>query len=67
MHRRPGADARFTAQLEPALNAAQPGERYQFERNGYFFADPIDSADAKPVFNRIVSLRDTWAKLAKQK
>ncbi|MEM7531094.1 MAG: glutamine--tRNA ligase/YqeY domain fusion protein [Chloroflexota bacterium] len=35
---------------------------YQFERTGYFYADPIDSMPAKPVFNRVVSLRDSWAK-----
>jgi glutaminyl-tRNA synthetase len=55
------------AKLEPALAGAKPGERIQFERNGYFFADPIDSTEGAPVFNRIVPLRDAWAKIAKQK
>ena len=55
------------AKLEPALAGANPGERIQFERNGYFFADPIDSTEGAPVFNRIVPLRDAWAKIAKQK
>ena len=56
----------ITAQLEPSLSTAEPRERYQFERNGYFFVDPIDSAEDKPVFNRIVSLRDTWAKISRK-
>jgi glutaminyl-tRNA synthetase len=47
--------------LEPALGQASPGDRYQFEREGYFVADP-DSAPGRPVFNRTVGLRDTWAK-----
>jgi glutaminyl-tRNA synthetase len=41
------------------------GARYQFERLGYFAADP-DSAPGKPVFNRTVALRDTWAKIEKR-
>ena len=56
----------ITAQVEPALASSNPGDRYQFERNGYFFADPIDSTQGKPVFNRIVSLRDTWSKISKK-
>jgi glutaminyl-tRNA synthetase len=48
--------------LEPELKNAAPGERFQFLRMGYFCADR-DSAAEKPVFNRTVSLRDTWAKL----
>jgi glutaminyl-tRNA synthetase len=48
--------------LEPALAAAPIGEAVQFERLGYFCADP-DSAPGKPVFNRTVGLRDTWAKV----
>lgn len=47
--------------LEPSLATATPGERFQFEREGYFVVDP-DSRPAKPVFNRTVTLRDTWAK-----
>ncbi len=55
------------AKLEPSLAQAQPGARYQFERMGYFFVDPKDSAAGKPVFNRTVTLKDTWAKIeAKQ-
>jgi glutaminyl-tRNA synthetase len=51
--------------LEPALKDAPAGERYQFERLGYFCVDP-DSAPAKPVFNRTVALRDTWARIEKR-
>ncbi|MCX7750045.1 MAG: glutamine--tRNA ligase/YqeY domain fusion protein [Candidatus Bipolaricaulota bacterium] len=47
--------------LEPSLAEAQPGERYQFERKGYFCVDP-DSRPGKPVFNRTATLRDPWAK-----
>ena len=50
------------AVVEPSLAKALPGERYQFERKGFYFVDPVDSAEGKPVFNRIVTLRDTWAK-----
>ena len=50
--------------LEPSLADARPGEKFQFERNGYFCADP-DGAPGKPVFNRTVTLRDTWAKIEK--
>ena len=48
--------------LEPSLAAAKPGDRFQFERQGYFFADPVDSKPGKPVFNRIVTLKDSWTK-----
>ncbi len=51
--------------VEPWLAGAEPGQRYQFERLGYFCVDP-DSTDAKPVFNRTVTLRDTWAKIQKR-
>jgi len=49
--------------LEPSLAQAAPGARVQFERLGYFCVDPIDSAPGRPVFNRTVALRDTWAKI----
>jgi len=48
--------------VEPALSTAKVGDRFQFLRHGYFCADP-DSTPGRPVFNRIVSLRDTWQKL----
>jgi len=54
----------ITGCLEPELAKANPGERFQFERTGYFVADAKDSAEGRPVFNRIVSLRDSWAKIA---
>ncbi len=54
-----------TAMAEPALADAQPGERYQFERLGYFCADP-DSQPGKPVFNRTTTLRDSWARISRQ-
>jgi glutaminyl-tRNA synthetase len=50
------------AVIEPALASAQPEERFQFERQGYFCADRKDSTPGKPVFNRTVTLRDSWAK-----
>ncbi|HEY6346896.1 MAG TPA: glutamine--tRNA ligase/YqeY domain fusion protein [Bryobacteraceae bacterium] len=51
--------------LEPSLRGTSPGSRYQFERLGYFCADP-DSKDGAPVFNRTVALRDTWARIEKK-
>jgi glutaminyl-tRNA synthetase len=53
--------------LEPCLADAQPGSLVQFERLGYFCVDLKDSTVNKPVFNRTVTLRDTWAKLQKKK
>ncbi len=52
--------------LEPSLAELSVGERVQFERLGYFTPDPKDSTSEKPVFNRIVGLRDSWAKIAKK-
>ncbi|HKI49007.1 MAG TPA: glutamine--tRNA ligase/YqeY domain fusion protein [Desulfobacteria bacterium] len=54
-----------SCQVEPGLKDAAPGSRVQFERLGYFCVDPVDSTPGNPVFNRIVSLRDTWAKIEK--
>lgn len=51
-----------TAKLEPSLARAQAHERFQFERLGYFALDPVDSKPGKPVFNRTITLRDSWAK-----
>ncbi len=48
---------------EPAVAEAVPGTRFQFLRKGYFFYDPLSAGDDKPVFNRIVSLKDSWARL----
>lgn len=49
--------------LEPSLINAKASEHYQFERVGYFNVDPLDSREGSPVFNRTVTLRDTWAKI----
>ena len=49
--------------LEPGLAQAAPGSIYQFERQGYFVVDNTDSKPGAPVFNRAVSLRDTWARI----
>jgi len=48
--------------VEPSVCGAEPGHRYQFERQGYFCIDP-DSSPTRPVFNRTVPLRDAWAKI----
>ncbi len=55
-----------SAKLEPSLATAAIGSRYQFERLGYFCVDP-DSKAGKPVFNRTMALKDTWAKLEKKR
>jgi len=52
-----------TCFVEPGLANAAPESRYQFLRLGYFCLDPVDSRHGRPVFNRIVSLRDTWARV----
>jgi glutaminyl-tRNA synthetase len=51
--------------VEPMLATARPGERFQFERQGYFCVD-LDSRDGAPVFNRTVTLKDSWAKIVKK-
>ncbi len=51
--------------VEPSLAQAEAGRRFQFERQGYFCADTVDSSPGRPVFNRTVTLRDTWAKIQK--
>jgi glutaminyl-tRNA synthetase len=51
-----------TAYGEPALAESGPGERFQFERIGYFCADTRESKPGAPVFNRTVTLKDSWAK-----
>jgi glutaminyl-tRNA synthetase len=52
-----------SCKLEPSLAGAAPGSRYQFERLGYFCADPVDSSQGNLVFNRTVPLRDSWARI----
>ncbi|MDH4107024.1 MAG: glutamine--tRNA ligase/YqeY domain fusion protein [Gammaproteobacteria bacterium] len=54
------------AMLEPALAAVRPGASFQFERLGYFCADSVEHGEDRPVFNRVVTLRDSWAKLEQQ-
>ena len=53
------------ALIEPAVITDRPDERFQFERQGYFYADPIDYSDENPVFNKIVALKDSWGKKKK--
>lgn len=53
----------ITAKVEPSLKTAEGGQRLQFERNGYFCVDTIDSQPGQPVFNRIAPLRDSWSKM----
>jgi glutaminyl-tRNA synthetase len=54
------------AKGEPGIAAAEPGSRFQFERQGYFYREPESAGDGRRVFNRIVTLKDTWAKLAQR-
>ena len=62
----PGSfEALKSCRVEPSLKGAAPGSRFQFERQGYFCVDP-DSSDSKLVFNRTVTLKDTWAKIEKK-
>ncbi len=63
----PNSLTTVTGKLEPSLKDALPGSRYQFERLGYFCVDVKDSAPGRPVFNRTVTLSDTWAKIEKKK
>ncbi|ALK96148.1 glutaminyl-tRNA synthetase [Massilia sp. WF1] len=58
----PNALETVTAFLEPGLKAAEPDQRFQFERHGYFVADRVDSQPGKPVFNRVTTLKDSWGK-----
>ncbi len=58
-------EVRTNCFVEPSLRGADVGARYQFERLGYFCVDPDSTAD-RPVFNRSVTLRDTWAKIQKK-
>jgi glutaminyl-tRNA synthetase len=62
---RDSLDRREDARVEPALTGASSGEVFQFERLGYFVADSEDSQPGAPVFNRVVTLRDSWAKIEK--
>jgi len=59
---RQGVLLAMRAQVEPTLGGAQPDDKFQFERNGYFVADRKDHAPGRPVFNLAVSLKETWNK-----
>lgn len=65
-HMNPNSLEIVRAKCEPSLAKARPDERYQFERLAYFTLDP-DSTPEKPVFNRTITLKDTWAKEAQKK
>jgi glutaminyl-tRNA synthetase len=56
----PNAKEVITAYLEQGMRHALPDDRYQFERHGYFVADRVDSKPGAPVFNRVVTLKDSW-------
>jgi len=60
----PDSKRLITAMIEPGLSEASPEDRFQFERHGYFVADLRDSRPGAPVFNRAVTLRDSWGKAA---
>lgn len=59
----PESKKTITAYVEPSLSEAESEQRFQFERNGYFVADRVDMQPEKPVFNRVVTLRDSWGKV----
>jgi len=54
----------MNCRIEPGLAAVQAEDRFQFERLGYFCADSADFSTQRPVFNRIVTLRDSWSRTA---
>ncbi|MGA8033948.1 MAG: hypothetical protein WCB48_16300, partial [Casimicrobiaceae bacterium] len=58
----PASKSVIRAYVEPALAATQPEEHFQFERHGYFVSDLVDHRAGKPVFNRTVTLKDSWSK-----
>ncbi len=51
-----------TAYVEPSAAAALAGQRFQFERHGYFVTDMLDHKSGKAVFNRVTGMKDSWAK-----
>ncbi len=58
----PDSKSVITAYLEAGADRAKPDDKFQFERHGYFVADRVDSTPDRPVFNRIVTLKDSWGK-----
>ncbi len=65
-HINPDSLEHVTAQLEPSLREAEKDSSFQFERLGYFCPDAVDTSADNLVFNRIVTLRDSWAKIEQQ-
>jgi glutaminyl-tRNA synthetase len=61
----PESKSTIDARIEPSLGNVAANERFQFERHGYFTADPVESSERTPVFNRTVTLRDSWVKQKK--
>jgi glutaminyl-tRNA synthetase len=57
----PKSKQTVTAWLEPGLAAVAKEKHFQFERHGYFVSDRVDHSAARPVFNRVTTLRDTWS------
>lgn len=51
-----------TAYVEPSLASVEAGQRFQFERHGYFVTDLVDHTAGKVVFNRVTGMKDSWAK-----
>ncbi|TDI69349.1 MAG: glutamine--tRNA ligase/YqeY domain fusion protein [Bacteroidetes bacterium] len=51
--------------VEPSVSSVEPGDRFQFERQGYFYVDPVDSTPDHPIFNQTIPLKDTWQKAKK--
>jgi len=62
----PNSLEKLTGYIEPSVSGTDPGTRYQFERLGYFCVDLKDSSPDRLVFNRTISLRDSWAKIEKR-
>ncbi|WP_437913967.1 hypothetical protein WME73_47870 [Sorangium sp. So ce302] len=54
-------------QVEPSLSTVEKGSHVRFEREGFFFVDPLDSAPGAPVFNRTAALKDSWSRLSVEK
>ena len=65
-HLNPDSLETVTAEVEPSLGQSGADTSFQFERLGYFTVDTVDATPDRPVFNRIVTLRDSWAKIEKQ-
>ena len=60
----PSSKEIIAAYVEQSLSEVKPEQSFQFERNGYFIADRVDTKPGKPIFNRVVTLRDSWGKVA---